>query len=392
MGADRVILHCDLNNFFASVERVLDSTLAGRPLAVCGDPQLRRGIVLAKCEMAKAAGVKTGDTVWMAKSKCPNIQIVTPQHNEYGRFAKLVREIYYRFTDKVESFGIDECWLDVTGSQQLFGDGVTIANELRRLVREELGLTISVGVSWNKTYAKLGSDIKKPDATTVINRENYKTVVWQLPVNEMLMVGRKTTRLLHKLGVKTIGELAHFDIEVLKTHIGIMAKHIIKAARGECHETVDDYHHVDDVKSVGNGATYPRDLVNLKQVNHELYLLAESVASRMRKKGVRGTTINLGIRDKNLRWHGAQDTIQTPTSHARTITNAALKIFDKVGFFPIHSLRVSVSNLTTDRAEQIDLFTIDQSKKQDKLDNLFDELRNKHGKDAVQFGTGLGVD
>lgn len=380
-------MHCDLNNFFASVERVLNPSLLGRPLAVCGDPKERKGIVLAKCETAKAAGIRTGDTVWMAKNKCPDIQIVIPQHREYSKYAKLVREIYYRFTDKVESFGQDECWLDVTASEKLFGDGAIIADRLRQIIKDELGLTISVGVSWNKTFAKLGSDIKKPDAVTVISKNNYKQLVWPLPVNEMLFVGRKTARLLAKLGVKTIGELAAFDIEVLKTHIGISAERIILAARGECDEPVEDFHTVDDVKSVGNGTTLSRDLTNIKDVEKVIYNLAEEVATRMRRKGVKGTTVNLGIRDSNLRWHGAQATIALATSHAPIITTTALEIFKKFDIWPVRSLRVSVSNLSDGAREQIDMFA---DKKSEKFDELFDELRKKHGTDAIAFGTGVG--
>jgi len=384
----RTILHCDLNNFFASVERVLDPSLVGRPLAVCGDPEERRGIVLAKCEMAKALGIKTGDTVWKARQLCPDIQIVTPRHNEYSRFSRMVQEIYYRFTDKVESFGQDECWLDVTGSKNLFGDGTEIANEIRKLVKSELGLTISVGVSWNKTFAKLGSDLKKPDATTVISQENFKQIVWPLPVSEMLFVGRKTARLLAKLGVKTIGELASFDIIILKTHIGIAATKIITAARGECDEPVGNFHDHEDVKSVGNGATFPYDLMTKKEVHKEVYVLSEQVAARMRKKNVQGTTVNLGIRDSKLLWHGAQTTLASPTSNAKEIMVAALEIYDKLWLSnePIRSLRVSVTNLSSLLAKQVDMFT---DKKAERFDELFDDLRKKYGANIVSFGTGF---
>lgn len=390
-----------MNNFFASVERVLNPSLVGKPLAVCGDPNERRGIVLAKCEVAKKAGVKTGDTVWMAKQKCPGIQIVSPTRGAYSKYARAVQEIYYRFTNLVESFGQDECWLDVTASRTLFGSGEEIAEKLRNLVKDELSLTISVGVSWNKTFAKLGSDIKKPDAVTVINRANFKEIVWNLPAQDMLGVGRKTAKLLNKLGVRTIGDLANFDEVALKAHIGIHAEKIIRAARGECDEPVEDFHTTDDVKSVGNGATLPRDLTTLKEVEKVIYVLSEEVGTRMRRKGVRGTTISLGVRDSDLRWHGAQTTIHTPTSHAKTITKSALEIFSKlwldknsthsdVTLEPIRSLRVSVSNLTTGEASQLDMFTQSEDEKTKKFDKLFDSLRQKYGSKIVAFGTAQG--
>ena len=206
---DRIILHCDLNNFYASVETILHPEYKGKPIAVCGDPKKRHGIVLAKSQPAKIMGVKTGDTVWQAQQKCPDITIVAPTFPEYVRYSEEVFNIYTSYTDRVEHFGLDECWLDVTESVKLFGDGKTIADTVRRRVYEETGLTISVGVSFTKSFAKLGSDLKKPDATTVISRENYKNVVWPLNAGEMINVGRSTLKRLNKLNIFTLGDLAH---------------------------------------------------------------------------------------------------------------------------------------------------------------------------------------
>lgn len=229
---DRVILHCDLNNFYASVETILHPEYKGKPIAVCGDPKKRHGIVLAKSQPAKIMGVKTGDTVWQAQQKCPDITIVPPTFREYVKYSDIVFKIYTEYTDRVEHFGMDECWLDVTGSVGLFGDGKKIADTIRKRVYDETGLTISVGVSWTKSFAKLGSDLKKPDATTVISRENYKTVVWNLPVGEMIYIGRSSVSRLKKLNINTLGELANADRALLKQHFGIVGDKLIDAASG----------------------------------------------------------------------------------------------------------------------------------------------------------------
>jgi len=421
----RTILHCDLNNFFASVEVILNPDLVGHPVAVCGDPEKRTGIVLAKCERAKKCGIKTGDAVWMAIQKCPDIQIVQPRHNKYGEFSRKVRDIYYRFTDKVESFGIDECWLDVTNSFNLFCKeskcegktdiemGEELAYKIKSLIKEELGLTISAGVSWNKTYAKLGSDLKKPDAVSVINRENYKQIVWTLPVQDMLFVGRKTARMFEKLSIKTIGDLANFDEKLLEARLGITAKRLVKAARGDCDDEVSSAHYNRQVKSVGNGTTTPKDMTTLKEITQVVYVLAEEVATRMRRKNLRGYTVNLSIRDEELKWQGAQTSIKTPTDNARTIVDPAMEIFCKLTKiknckysqaktstqtqndtplpFPVHSIRVSVSNLTHNKHAQLDLFNDGTGEDEEShLTKTFDKLRNKYGADKLAYGTALG--
>lgn len=208
---DRTILHCDMNNFYASVECLYNPALRGKPVAVGGDVEARHGIILAKNYEAKKYGVQTGEALWQAKQKCPGLTIVPPSFEKYLRFSRLAREIYGCYTDRIESFGLDECWLDLTGSERLFGGGKAVADKLRERIKFELGVTISVGVSHNKIFAKLGSDMKKPDATTVITRENYKDVVWPLPVSDLLFVGPATTRKLARYGIHTIGQLAQAD-------------------------------------------------------------------------------------------------------------------------------------------------------------------------------------
>jgi len=384
----RTILHCDLDNFYASVEAILNPELVGKPIAVCGDPEMRHGIVLAKSEPAKKCGVRTGEPIWMARQKCPDIIIVSGRHGEYSKYAKKVREIYYRYTDLVEPFGDDECWLDVTGSLKLLKkDGKQIADEIRDVVRTELGLTISVGVSWNKTFAKLGSDYKKPDATTVVCPGKYKEIIWVNPIQNMLYVGRRSVGLFEKLGIKTIGDLARYDAEILKSHIGINAIDLINAAKGEDISEVKSFDDVRVVKSVGNGTTLPYDLTDLREIEQVIYLLSEEVAYRMRRKGVKGFTVSLSVRDSNLSWEGAQETIGYPTNSAKTILEIAGGIYKKLNISPVRSLRVAVSNLTKDTRMQLDFFDDGKEEVNDKFSEVFDKIRRKYGTKSIYYGT-----
>jgi len=387
-------LHCDLNNFFASVEMLKDPSLRGLPIAVCGDPAKRHGIVLAKSEPAKKCGVKTGMAIWQAKQLCPDIVIIASHHADYSKYSHIVREIYYRFTDKVEAFGGDECWLDVTNSGNLFPnmDGRAIADYIRETIRNEVGLTVSVGVSWNKAYAKLGSDMKKPDATTVISRDNYQKLVFPLPVADMLFVGRKSEKFLEKLNIKTIGDLAAFDPKLLSDHIGVNAYRMVEMASGDCTDEVADYTYSREIKSVGNGTTLAHDLTTHREIEQVVYLLGEEVAYRMRKHGVKGTTINLSIRNADLEWIGAQVTVSRATNAVQDICDSAMKIFDKLWCLPapVRSLRVAVSNLTTDNRVQLSLFDTERDDKNDKLSAVFDNIRRKYGVESVMYGTALG--
>lgn len=406
----RTILHCDLNNFYASVECLHNPSLVGKAVAVCGDPEKRGGIVLAKSEEAKKHGVKTGDVIWEAQQKCPNLVIVSTNHANYSKYAKMVRDIYCRYTDKVETFGSDECWLDVTHSLKLLGkNGKEIADELRAVVKSELGLTISVGVSFTKTFAKLGSDYKKPDATTEITADNFRDFVWNMPIGNLLNVGKKSKVLFEKLNVKTIGDLAKFDTAILRSHIGINAKYLINAAKGEETNEVTSYDYARVVKSVGNGTTVPRDLVTLKEARQVIYLLCEEVAYRMRKKGFKAFTVSLSIKDTEMHWVAAQESIKEPTNSVRTLLEVSEKIFDKLwNKKPIRALRVCASNLTTDKRVQLRLFHDEQGDKDfnsisekiygasedknDKLSGVFDSVRRKYGTGAINYGMLLGSD
>lgn len=391
----RVILHCDLNNFFASVAMKLNPALRGKYIAVCGNPSLRKGIVLAKSENAKRMGVKTGMPIWEARRLCPDIEIVPTDYLAYETYSKKVQAIYYRFTNQVESFGIDECWLDVTHSQKLFGDGMQIAERIRQTVKDELGLTISVGVSFNKTYAKLGSDLAEPDAVMAITLENYQQLIYPLPLSNLLFIGKKTGALLNKLNIKTIGELAVYDVNLLKSFLGINAEKLIAEARGEDDSEVNDYDFHEVPRSVGNGTTLPHDLKTRREVESVIYLLSEKVAFRLREQNLQGYTVHLSIKDPDLRWCGAQTSIAYPTNTVLTIRRTAMKIFDQLWvqkpFRPIRALRVAVANLTTMANVQINfLADVNDEVKNQALDHVFDQIRRKYGTQQIMLGETAG--
>ena len=298
---ERAILHCDMNNFYASVECRRDPSLRGKPVAVCGSVEERRGIVLAKNERAKGFGVATGDTVFAAQKKCPGLVIVPPHFDEYVAASRRAREIYGRYTDQVEPFGLDECWLDVTGSRGLFGDGAAIADALRRDIKAELALTISVGVSFNKIFAKLGSDLKKPDAVTCISAATFREQLWGLPVGSLLGVGGATRRILERCGIRTIGQLAAADPGWLQYHLKGRAEQLVAYANGLDASPVRRSDVVVPAKSVGHGATTPRDLVNGAEVWPVMLELTQEIGHKLRVCGRTATGIAIAIRDNSLR-------------------------------------------------------------------------------------------
>ena len=256
---DRVIFHCDLNSFYASVELLDHPELRHLPVAVCGDPESRHGIILAKNEPAKAFGVKTAETIWQARKKCPELVLLPAHHSKYRDFSRQVNGLYREYTDLVESFGIDESWLDVTGTLHLFGgDARALADQLRDRIRSQFGLTISVGVSFNKVFAKLGSDYKKPDATTVITRENYRQIVWPLPVTDLLYVGRAAAHTFQRFNIRTIGDLANFDRDALFSLLGKTGAQLHDFASGADRSPVAPASQSTPPKSVGNGCTFAR--------------------------------------------------------------------------------------------------------------------------------------
>ena len=391
---ERIILHCDLNSFYASVELLDKPALWEVPVAVCGDPKTRHGIILAKNEPAKKYGIQTAETVWQAKKKCPGLVLLPPHHDLYKMWSVRVNDIYERFTDLIEPFGIDESWLDVTGSLHLFGgDAEKLANKIRKTVKNETGLTISVGVSFNKVFAKLGSDYKKPDATTVISRENWRSIVWPLPVGDLLYVGGAVQKLLGQYGVKTIGQLAACKKETLETLMGKMGTQLYEYANGLDSAPVRARLDAEPVKSVGNGTTFPQNLTTRIQVRSGIAVLADSVATRLRREGLYAGGIQVTVRDPAFHDRSRQKQLPAPTHLIRDLTNAAMALTEELWTppAPIRALTVTAIHLSPagEAYEQADLFdpTAGQrNARQEKLESAMDAIRKKYGGDAIVYG------
>ena len=396
MGS-RVILHCDCNSFFASVETALNPAYKNVPMAVCGSEEDRHGIVLAKNELAKKYNIKTAETVYSARKKCPELVIAAPHYEEYSKFSKRVNEIYSRYTDMVEPFGIDESWLDVTASKKLFGTGLEIAERIRREVKEEIGITVSIGVSFNKVFAKLGSDYKKPDAITVISEENFKEIVFPLPVSDLLFVGKKTTDQLQNIGIRTIGDLASVTESLLSKKFGKMGEQLYKYANGLDDSPVSPEH--EDAKSVGSGFTFRHDLVTREECRVGIEYLADDIGRRLRKQGMKCETVQLSIKDEYLRVVQRQRPQNPPTDIARLIADTAYSILidEWPEGKPVRMLTVTASNLvrTDTFAEQIDMFgneDFEERVKSKKREETIDKIRQKHGSASIIQGSIINAD
>ena len=389
---DRIILHCDLNSFYASVELLSHPELRGVPMAVSGDPASRHGIILAKNEPAKRFGVQTAETIWQAKRKCPDLVLLPPHHALYREFSQRVNALYDQYTDLVEPFGIDESWLDVTHTLHLFGgDARALADALRARVKRELGLTLSVGVSFNKVFAKLGSDYKKPDATTVISRENWRDLVWPLPVGDLLYVGGAARRLLGRYGVETIGQLAACPPETLETLLGKMGLQLHEYANGLDASPVRSRFDAEPVKSVGNGTTFPRNLTTREQVRGGIAVLADSVATRLRHLELCAGGVQVTIRDPQFHDRSRQRQLPVPTHLIRDLTEAATDLAEQLWKppAPVRALTVTALHLVSERDayEQTDLFSAPLRRdRQEKLEGAVDQIRRKYGGGAIVFG------
>ena len=382
-----VILHVDLNNFYASVEMKINPALKDKHVAVCGSVENRHGIILAKSEKAKKLGVKTGMVIRDALKLCPELILVEAKHDKYIAYSKLVKDIYRKFTDKIESFGIDECWLDVTSSIKMFGSGEEIAEEIRKRVKGELGLTVSIGVSFNKVFAKLGSDIKKPDAVTVISKENYKDIVWKLPVENLLFVGNSTKTKLNKINILTIGDLALADSDFLSKKFGKWGQTLQIYAKGEENSEVLLDNESSEIKSVGNSITSYRDLESFDDIKIVLTILSESVSARVIEYGLsKADTLTLFVRDSELVSFTRQTKLEYPSSLSEDYFNSAYALFIKnvKGKFSIRSLGVSVSGFNNFN-EQLSFDSLNYDKKV-KLNDAVTNIIHKYGNDSVLKG------
>ena len=397
--SDRIILHCDCNSFFASVETVLDPSLAGVPMAVAGDAEARHGIILAKNELAKKYGIQTAETIYSARKKCPSLVLVSPHHHEYAVYSAAVRRIFERFTDQIEPFGIDEAWLDVTGSTALFGDGETIAHAIRETVKRELGITVSVGVSFNKPFAKLGSDYKKPDAVTVISRENFKNLIYPLPARDLLFVGRQTAEALARCNIHTIGELASVSSAFLSSRFGKLGEMLSSYARGEDDSPVSSFYETSDVKSVSNSMTFKRDLTTRDEIRMGITALSEEVAYRLRKKGLKGTTVGITVKDASLKSITRQAPLSPATYLSSEIADAAFALASSAfeSSKRVRMLAVGVTGLlhsdeVVEQPSFFDELCDEKRQKRERLETAVDVIRARFGHTALTPGAVIGND
>ena len=394
----RVILHCDLNSFFASVELLSHPELKELPVAVCGDPASRKGIILAKNEAAKGYGVRTAETIWQARQKCPDLVLLPPHHDRYREYSHLINTIYGQYTDLVEPFGIDESWLDITGSMHLFGgDPRAIADGIRERIRRELGLTLSVGVSFNKVFAKLGSDYKKPDATTVIPPEGWQSIVWPLPLGAMLFAGPAAQRILGQYGIRTIGQLAAADNALLENLLGKLGRQLWSCANGLEDSPVRPQHLQEPVKSVGNSSTFPENLTSREQIRRGAALLCDSVATRLRQQGLYCRAVQVGLRDPAFHNVSRQKHLPHSTHLMRELLDTAMELIDQIWRAPSPVRLISITALDiTDRWETYeheDLFSPSapiQERRQEKLEQVMDNIRRRYGTRAITYGETAG--
>lgn len=402
---NRTILHSDCNCFYASVELLHHPELRGKPVAVGGDPEARHGIVLTADYTAKRRGVKTGMALWQARQVCPDIIFLPPRMDLYLRFSRMAQEIYAEYTDKREPYGIDESWLDVTDSVSLKGDGYHIAQEISSRMKKELGITVSVGVSFNKIFAKLGSDYKKPDAITTMNKDEYRDKAWPLPVSDLLYVGSATNNKLRGIGIRTIGDLARTEESLLVRKLGKMGSILWAFANGYDESPVKIENTSAPIKSVGNSTTTPKDMETDEDVKIVLYILAESVAARLRENGFRCRTVEISIRDKDLLHFSKQVKLQNASNITREIAEAGYKLYkesyrmpadehelknSRPEFYqkPLRSIGIWGTDLVTDYFwEQLDMFMDPQAReKQMKVDAAVDNIRKRFGFYSIQRG------
>ena len=388
--ADRIILHCDLNNFFASVSLLYNPTLKDLPVAVCGDSENRHGIILAKNEIAKKFGVKTAEAIFEAKRKCPELVTLPPLYKEYEEYSLKAREIYSRYTDMVEPFGIDECWLDVTGSTVLFGNGEEIAHKIRKTIKRELGLTISVGVSFNKVFAKLGSDMKKPDAVTVISRENFKQKVWPLSINDLLFVGKSTSEKLKSIGITTIGDITLCDDKTLNRMLGKNGIGLKSYALGEDNSPVIPYTAQSKPKSIGKSTTTSKDFENNDDVWAAFLEFAESISETLREHNLFATGVQVHIRTSSLAVREFSKSFPDGTNSALILAKRGFELFKEQYRFaePLRSVGLRAINLKEECiAEQIDIFgEKENDKKTEQVEDSLYKVRQKFGKESVKRG------
>lgn len=389
----RVIFHIDQNCYFASVEMISHPEYRNVPMAVVGDKERRHGIILAKNQLASMAGVKTAEVIWQAQSKCPDLVLAPAHYDKYQFYSRKLREMYLEYTDKVEPFGLDECWLDLTDT---IGDRdpQEVADEIRERVKSEYKLTCSVGVSFNKIFAKLGSDYKKPDATTVITEENFKQIVWPLPCSDLLFVGKSTKERLNKVNIKTIGDLAGSTGEFLNDYLGKNGYQLWLYANGLDDSEVKTADYKRTVKSVGNSTTTSDDMCSLREISSTFLTLSSSVAGRLRRAGLKGKVVQITVRDSALNVYEKQKVLFKDTDSAKVIHECAVELFKESydWHLPVRSIGVRLTDLvSSDAPEQLSLFEeVDRNEKEDRLEKTVDTIRERFGKTSLMLLGELG--
>lgn len=390
----RAILHSDQNSYYASVEMMLDPSLRGKAVAVCGATEERHGIVLAKSEKAKKCGVKTGMVNWEARQLCPDLVLVPPHYDQYLKYSKLAQNIYQRYTDLIEPFGMDECWLDVTDSRWSGGEPMAIAERIRRSVREELGLTVSIGVSFNKVFAKLGSDMKKPDAITEITLENYREKVWPLPASDMIYCGRATTAKLAKYGIHTIGDIATTDPEFFQRLMGVNGLALWRYASGTDTSRVMHKDYVAPIKSIGHGITCVADLVDEEEVWKVIFELAQDVGHRLRVHGLAARGVELWVRGNDLMGAQYRGHLPVLTQLPSEIAAGAFKLFRERYSWAtkVRAVTVRATSLVPQAMpDQLSLFVDAQRlERRERLQNAVEAVRERYGKKALTYAVLMG--
>lgn len=386
-----------MNSFYASVEILDRPDLKNVPMAVSGDPQNRHGIILAKNQLAKAYGVKTAETISRAMTKCPQLQCVSPHMEKYSQYSREINRIYSRYTDLIEVFSIDESWLDVTASSKLFGDGKTIADEIRHVVKDELGLTLSAGVSYNKIFAKMGSEYKKPDATTLITRDNYKDLLWPLPVEEMFFVGTYSAEKLKDCGLSTIGLMAQSTEVFLSTLLGKQGKMLYRYVNGLDNSPVQRFDVEEEIKSLGNGMTFCRNLLGTKDVSTALTGLCDKVTWRLRNLHKKAGGIKVEIKDPQFNTTSRQVQMTEPSDLSDEFYHCAMGLIEKAGFInkPIRLISITAIYVCdADTPVQLSFFHKNNAsrEKSQHIHKAMDIIRSLYGSNAITFGSSINND
>lgn len=397
---ERVILHVDINNFYASATLVCNPELKGTCFVISGNPDKRHGIILAKSDLAKKAGIKTGETLVEARKKAEGLIAVPPDFKKYSELSKKAITIYKEYTPIVESFGLDECWLDVTKTAKLFGGGKAIAETIRKRIKQELGITVSVGVAFTKTFAKLGSDMKKPDAVTVIDQYNYRIKIWQLPLTELLYIGKSSAERLHEMNLFTIGDLACYNKKLLIRELGKNGEKLYEMANGVDNDEVDEKQNENVPQSISNGATAERDIDNIEDASSLIYSLSSMVSYRLRKEGLMAFGVSICIRDNQLKCTVRQMQLLAPTADTKEIADYALSLLSDNHNFktnsPLRMLTVGTYNLVNGDLAYQNSFFEERTIKVNPVNEKLDALRSKYGygilKRAIEINPGFACD